>query len=75
MKIPPQRAVDMFSMPRTAEEVLAIAPDDIPETLRALLQSRGLSELICELHAAATSADATVGARARDALVHLGFVV
>ncbi len=64
-----------MSLPRTADDVLAIDADDIPETIRSLLEDRGLSDLISGLNAALVSSDVAIGARAREALEHLGFVV
>jgi hypothetical protein len=65
----------MSMMPRTAEDVLAIPEDDVPDTIRCLLAGRSLSDLITRLHAALLSNDVTSGARARAALIHLGFVI
>lgn len=62
------------SLPRCAEDVLAIPEADIAETVRQLLDGRALSRLVRGLHEALSSDEAAERARAREALERLGFV-
>lgn len=65
----------MSRLPQTAEDVLAVPSDQVPEVLRGLMQTRSLSDLVARLDDALWSGDSDSTGRARDALVHLGFLV
>ncbi|MCT4608067.1 MAG: hypothetical protein N4A70_02570 [Pelagimonas sp.] len=61
------------ALPVQSSDVLNVPVNDVPEVLRSLLNRRGLSALMQQIHADLQSESEALRQTARAALAHLGF--
>jgi hypothetical protein len=60
-------------LPRVSEDLLAIPPRDMPDTIRCLLRERRLSPLMARIHSDLRSDDPALRRMGGQALARLGF--
>lgn len=60
-------------LPRAPEDILAIAPKDMPDIVRSLVRARRLSPLMARIHSDLRSDDPAIRRLGDRALKRLGF--